>query len=265
MILRIIATVAFVCLALSNSVAYRAADTCPCSLFDASAVPAVEDTGADAPVTLGVKFVAEHDGQISAIRFYKSAANVGPHVGHIWSSSGALLGSVTFDSETASGWQEATFDSPIAVSGGQTYVASYRAPTGHYSFTGEFFVLLLHARSADGARRGDGVRQRRLHVRRHDADHVLPRGELLGGRRLCPGGDSVYRQLGHAVGRRDERLAADRRDLQPPGGAGLDRLRAAEARWWPRAVHGVLRCLVRCRGPERSERPCSAPPPIPPR
>ena len=42
---------------------------------------------------------------------------------------------MTFSGESASGWQTATFSSPVAVTHGVTYVASYYAPLGHYSAT----------------------------------------------------------------------------------------------------------------------------------
>ena len=47
-------------------------------------------------------------GTITAIRFYKGPANTGPHVGHLWTNTGALLATITFSGETASGWQQAT-------------------------------------------------------------------------------------------------------------------------------------------------------------
>jgi hypothetical protein len=45
-------------------------------------------------------------------------------------SSGTLLGQVTFTNESASGWQEADFPSPVPVAADTTYVVSYFAPIG---------------------------------------------------------------------------------------------------------------------------------------
>jgi hypothetical protein len=42
---------------------------------------------------------------------------------------------VTFANETASGWQQANFAVPVAVTANTTYVVSYFTPTGHYSST----------------------------------------------------------------------------------------------------------------------------------
>ncbi|WP_153506153.1 DUF4082 domain-containing protein [Cumulibacter manganitolerans] len=95
--------------------------------------PASSDAGG---VEVGVRFRAAGSGSILGLRFYKGLGNDGPHVGRLWTAAGALLGSVSFDDETASGWQQARFSTPIAISGGTDYVASYYAPSGHYAVTG---------------------------------------------------------------------------------------------------------------------------------
>jgi uncharacterized protein DUF4082 len=76
----------------------------------------------------------------TAIRFHKGSGNGGTHVGSLWSANGTLLSRVKFGNETSSGWQEAPFDTPVAVSAGVSYVASYFAPEGHYSITQNYFV-----------------------------------------------------------------------------------------------------------------------------
>jgi hypothetical protein len=93
------------------------------------------DSGDTGSVVLGVAFTADMNGFITGIRFYKSAANGGTHVGTLWSSTGTALASATFSGESASGWQQVTFATPVAVTAGTTYVASYLAPAGHYSTT----------------------------------------------------------------------------------------------------------------------------------
>ena len=115
--------------------------TCPCSIWDpANAVPAIADTGDGNAVELGVKFRAEADGFITGLRYYKSAANSGTHVANLWTASGTLLASATFIAETASGWQEATFAAPVAITANTPYVASYHTNTGHYAVTGGYFA-----------------------------------------------------------------------------------------------------------------------------
>jgi Domain of unknown function (DUF4082)/Bacterial Ig-like domain/Bacterial Ig domain len=109
------------------------APQCPCSIWPSSAQPSVASSSDTSSVNLGVKFTTLQNGRITGIRFYKGAANTGTHVGSLWDSSGNLLGQVTFTSESATGWQQANFSSPIAVTAGTTYIASYLAPNGGYA------------------------------------------------------------------------------------------------------------------------------------
>ena len=103
------------------------------SLWTTAAIPGTVDSGDGAAVTLGVKFTANTNGYITGIRFYKSAANTGTHIGQLWSSSGQLLATAIFTSESASGWQQVTFAGPVAITAGTTYIASYFAPKGHFT------------------------------------------------------------------------------------------------------------------------------------
>src|SRR4029077_17047617 len=68
--------------------------------------------------------------------FYKAATNVGTHIGSLWTMSGQLLAEATFTNETASGWQQVTFATPVQIEPNTTYVAGYLAPNGHYSVNG---------------------------------------------------------------------------------------------------------------------------------
>jgi hypothetical protein len=114
--------------------------TCPCSIWGSGGAPANLITDDGNAVELGLKFRSDRDGYISGVRFYKGgAANGGTHVGHLWTSGGTLLGSVTFSNETAIGWQQAFFQTPIPITANTTYVISYFAPLGHYAATtGQF-------------------------------------------------------------------------------------------------------------------------------
>ena len=59
--------------------------TCPCSIWAASASPAVASDSDTSSVELGVKFRSDINGFIKGIRFYKGPANTGTHVGTLWS------------------------------------------------------------------------------------------------------------------------------------------------------------------------------------
>ena len=86
-----------------------------------------------AAVTLGLKFYSEVSGSVTGVRFYKGVGNTGIHVGNLWSATGAKLAEITFASETASGWQQANFSTPVAITPNTTYTVSYFAPGGHYA------------------------------------------------------------------------------------------------------------------------------------
>src|SRR5207247_4312974 len=110
------------------------------SVWSSSTVPAVASASDTSPVELGVKFRSDLDGYITGIRFYKGGANTGTHVGHLWDAHGNLLGSATFISETATGWQQVNFSTPVFVAANTTYVASYYAPNGGYAANGGYFA-----------------------------------------------------------------------------------------------------------------------------
>ena len=112
---------------------------CPCEGWATSTAPSLTDSGDGSSVEVGVRFRADYDGYITGIRFYKANTNTGTHVGNLWTSSGTLLGSGVFTNETAAGWQQVNFSSPVAISANTTYVASYFAPNGHYSADSGFF------------------------------------------------------------------------------------------------------------------------------
>jgi len=139
-----------------------AASSCPCTAWPASATPANPSENDANAVNLGVRFTADTSGFIKGIRFYKGSGNTGTHVARLWTAAGTLLASATFSGETAAGWQQANFATPVAVSANTVYVASYLAPSGHYAADSGFFATSgvdaapLHL-LPDGAGGGNGV------------------------------------------------------------------------------------------------------------
>ena len=111
---------------------------CPCSLWDPASPAGPEDSDTRA-IEVGVKFRTDVDGWVTAIRYYKHAANTGTHIGNLWDINGNNLGSVTFSEETSPGWQEASLPSPVPVTANTTYVASYFG-YGHYAASEGFFA-----------------------------------------------------------------------------------------------------------------------------
>ena len=110
------------------------------TIWPSTAVPGVVDIGPDNPVELGVNFRSDVAGSITGIRFYKASANTGTHVGNLWMSTGTLLATATFTGETASGWQQVNFATPVAIAANTVYVASYHANNGHFSDDDSYFA-----------------------------------------------------------------------------------------------------------------------------
>jgi hypothetical protein len=114
--------------------------TCPCTIWPNTATPATADAGVSQAVELGVRFTANSNGFIAGIRFYKGVNNTGTHIGNLWSSAGALLARATFTGETASGWQQVNFSSPVAITANTVYIASYFSPTGDFAVDRSYFA-----------------------------------------------------------------------------------------------------------------------------
>jgi hypothetical protein len=110
------------------------------SIWPASAVPGTIDGRDPNAVELGLKFQSTVPTTVTGVRFYKSPSNTGTHAGSLWSSSGSLLATVTFSNETPSGWQQALFPEPVAISSNTTYVISYHTTVGHYSADSGYFA-----------------------------------------------------------------------------------------------------------------------------
>ena len=107
------------------------------SLFTTQ-TPATEGDAAPDGLELGMKFQVAVSGQITAIRYYRTTSETTmTHIGHIWSSTGTLLASVTFTGESTSGgvggWQSMSLASPLAIAAGTTYIVSVNSL--YYAYT----------------------------------------------------------------------------------------------------------------------------------
>jgi hypothetical protein len=109
--------------------------SCPCSIWQDGTPTGSSESSDPNAQTSGLRFQASASGFITGVRFYKTVHDTGTHIGSLWSSTGTLLASGTFTNETATGWQELDFSSPVAVSAGTTYVASYFSSTGYPAST----------------------------------------------------------------------------------------------------------------------------------
>lgn len=110
------------------------------TLFSSTSTPAVANGDDGNAVEVGMKFTSDVAGTVTGVRFYKGTSNTGTHIGHLWDSAGNQLAAATFSGETASGWQNVTFASPVNIDANTVYIASYYAPQGHYSYTSAGFT-----------------------------------------------------------------------------------------------------------------------------
>ena len=89
------------------------------------------------PLELGMRFSPNDAGQITALKYFRSAGDASDtdiRDGHLWRvSDGALLATVTFSSApNQSGWQTATLSTPATVNPGSEYVISYRTLDNYF-------------------------------------------------------------------------------------------------------------------------------------
>ena len=121
--------------------------------IDVTEAPRVVDLFNSQPVTgtsyndgtsleLGVRFEAAESGEITALRYYRSATDSGDtdvRTGTLWDANANALGTVTFTSAPGQdGWQTATFSSPIEIQAGMVYTASYHTED-NYIALGNYF------------------------------------------------------------------------------------------------------------------------------
>ena len=131
--------------------------SCPCSLYDDSVVPGIQEVRDGVPLTLGVRFSSTAAGTVTGVRFYKSAGNTGTHTGTLFTASGEQLATVTFANESTSGWQTANFNQPVAMTANTEYIMAYKSTTGILLRDGERLRVRAERREPE-----DGVRRRGL-------------------------------------------------------------------------------------------------------
>ena len=113
------------------------------SIFPTTTTPSEPSNNDGQGIVVGMKFRSSLNGYITGVRYYKGAGSTGIRTGHLWTSTGSLLGSTTFNGETASGWQQTLFAAPIAITANITYVVSLFSPSGDYVVTNPYFTQTL--------------------------------------------------------------------------------------------------------------------------
>jgi hypothetical protein len=127
----------------TGTVGITVATFTPQSLFASSVVPGTVDSGDGDPYTLGLRFKARVAGKITAVRYYKSAANTGTHTVYVWNAAGTVVASKVASGETATGWQTITLDAPVTVNKNTNYTVGYFVPNGHYSVDTSYYASAI--------------------------------------------------------------------------------------------------------------------------
>lgn len=83
------------------------------------------------PLEVGVKFQSSKAGIVKGVRFFKISGTTGIHTANLWNSAGTKLATGQF-TETASGWQQVLFSSPVSIAANTIYTASIFSASGDY-------------------------------------------------------------------------------------------------------------------------------------
>lgn len=111
----------------TSSTTTKSADV---TLFGSAAIATPKLNDAE-PLETGLKFQSSAAGFIKGIRFYKATGFTGVRVASLWDTIGTKLATATFV-ETASGWQQVLFTSPVAIAANTVYTASVFSASGDY-------------------------------------------------------------------------------------------------------------------------------------
>jgi len=106
---------------------------CPCTVFEPTDAPAVGVNNDGSALQLGMKFQTTVDGIVTGVRFYKQSVDSGTHIGQLYNPAGVVLAEAELQNETASGWQQVDFPTPVEITAGTTYIISYHSSTGYYT------------------------------------------------------------------------------------------------------------------------------------
>lgn len=101
-------------------------------IFADDLTPTIAADPDDASVELGLRFRPQKSGRVTALQYYQSARASDVTRATLWSGSGTELARVSFSATTTIGWRTVQLPTPVTITAGSTYVASYHAPRGGY-------------------------------------------------------------------------------------------------------------------------------------
>ncbi|HEX6257853.1 MAG TPA: DUF4082 domain-containing protein [Candidatus Saccharimonadales bacterium] len=92
------------------------------------------NVGDSSAINVGVKFEVRGAPYVQGVKFYKTTANTGTHIAHLYDvTTSTDLASATFTSETSSGWQSVNFGSNVQVRDDHVYMVWVSMPNGNYA------------------------------------------------------------------------------------------------------------------------------------
>jgi hypothetical protein len=95
----------------------------------------VGDQGVDNPATFAVLFTSDVAGTVTAVKYWRSAANTGSHLVQVWDRGGSanctVLASATDPDTTSVGWHTVTLATPATIVANHPYNVSYFSSVGH--------------------------------------------------------------------------------------------------------------------------------------
>ncbi len=108
-------------------------------LWDETASPRVASDPDNGAVTLGLRFTADVDASLNALRIYVGDENMNVNAVDVWSDDGARLAHQSITGLGAGGWQTVDLVATLALEAGESYVVSYHTTNGHYPVSQQFF------------------------------------------------------------------------------------------------------------------------------
>jgi len=106
-------------------------------LFSSNSAPSSSVSTSTDPVTVGVQFTSDVEGEVQGVRFYRAEElGEGATIG-VWDDEENLLGSGTVADTDGTGWIIALFQEPVTVQADTTYTVGYYSPGGQYSYTAQ--------------------------------------------------------------------------------------------------------------------------------
>ena len=104
----------------------------PASIWDDAFTGGTQTVDAT-PTELGLAFTSSVAGTITGIRFYKHGTDAIPFTVRLWElGNQTALATADYTSDNTAGWKQVSFATPVPISAGVTYIASYHTLSPYF-------------------------------------------------------------------------------------------------------------------------------------